>query len=46
MMRAAIVAVLLLYAVAAALAGSHWLPRASWALRAPRAAIATWQAVT
>jgi bla regulator protein blaR1 len=46
MMRGAIVAVLLLYAAGAALAGSHWLPRASWALRAPRAAIATWQAAT
>ncbi len=46
MMRAAIVAVLLLYAVGAAMAGSHWLPRASWALRAPRAAIATWQAAS
>ena len=45
-MRGAIVAVLLLYAVGAAAAGSRWLPRASWALRAPRAAIATWQAAT
>jgi Zn-dependent protease with chaperone function len=42
-MRAAIAAVLLLYAVATSVAGSRWLPRASWALRAPRTAIATWQ---
>jgi Zn-dependent protease with chaperone function len=45
-MRGAIVAVLLLYAMGAEAAGSRWLPRASWALRAPRAAIATWQAAT
>jgi Zn-dependent protease with chaperone function len=45
-MRGAVAALLLLYAVGAAAAGSRWLPRASWALRAPRAAIATWQAAT
>lgn len=45
-MRGTIVVLLLLYAVGAAAAGSHWLPRASWALRAPRTAIATWQAAT
>ncbi|MBV9793911.1 MAG: M56 family metallopeptidase [Actinobacteria bacterium] len=46
MMRAAIVTVLLVYAMSAALAGAHWLPQATWAPRAPRAAIATWQAAT
>jgi bla regulator protein blaR1 len=44
--RGTIVVLLLLYAAATAVAGSRWLPRASWPLRAPRAAIATWQAAT
>lgn len=42
----AIAAVLLLYAAGAVVAGSRWLPRGSWAMRAPRTAIATWQAAT
>ena len=45
-MRGAIVVLLLLYAAATAAAGSRWLPRTSWPLHAPRAAIATWQAAT
>ena len=45
-MRGAIVVLLLVYAAAVAAAGSRWLPRASWPLRAPRAAIAAWQAAT
>ena len=45
-MRAAITAVLLLYSVGASAGGSRWLPRASWALRAPRTAIVTWQTAT
>ena len=34
------------YAVAVAAAGTWWLPRASWPQRAPRLAIAVWQALT
>lgn len=45
-MRGTIVVLLLVYAAAIAAAGSRWLPRASWPLRAPRAAIAAWQAAT
>jgi hypothetical protein len=45
-MRGTIVVLLLLYAAATAAAGSRWLPQASWPLRAPRAAIAAWQAAT
>ena len=45
-MRGTIAVVLLLYAAGTAAGGSRWLPRASWVLRAPRAAIATWQAAT
>lgn len=43
-MRAAVAALLLLYAVVMAAASSRWLPRASWLLRAPRTGIAAWQA--
>ncbi len=43
-MRAELVALLLAYAAAVAAAGTWWLPRASWPLRAPRAGIAAWQA--
>jgi len=45
-LRGTIVVLLLVYAAAVATAGSRWLPRASWPLRAPRAAIAAWQAAT
>jgi Zn-dependent protease with chaperone function len=45
-LRGTIVVLLLVYAAAVAAAGSRWLPRASWPLRAPRAAIAAWQAAT
>jgi Zn-dependent protease with chaperone function len=45
-MRGTIVILLLFYAAAAAAAASQWLPRASWPLRAPRAAIAAWQATS
>ena len=45
-MRGTIVVLLLLYAAATAAAGPRWLPQASWPLRAPRAAIAVWQAAT
>jgi Zn-dependent protease with chaperone function len=45
-MRGIIVVLLLVYAAATAAAGSRWLPRASWPVRAPRAAIALWQAAT
>ena len=45
-MRGTIVVLLLLYAAATAAAGSRWLSQASWPLRAPRAAIAAWQAAT
>ena len=45
-MRGMIVVSLLLYAAVTAAAGSRWLPRASWPLRAPRAAIAALQAAT
>ena len=45
-MRGAIVVFLLLYAAVTAEAGSRWLPRASWPLRAPRTAILTWQTAT
>jgi Zn-dependent protease with chaperone function len=38
------VAVLLLYAAGAVVAGSRWLPGAAWTLRAPRTAIAIWLA--
>ncbi len=34
------------YAVAVAAAGTWWLPRASWPLRAPRLGIAVWQALS
>ncbi len=43
-MRAAVAALLLVYAVVMAAASSRWLPRASWPLRAPRTGIAAWQA--
>ena len=43
-MRAAVAALLLLYAIVMAAASSRWLPRASWPLRAPRTGIAAWQA--
>jgi Zn-dependent protease with chaperone function len=43
-MRAAVVALLLVYAVVMAAASCRWLPRASWPLRAPRAGIAAWLA--
>ena len=45
-MRGTIVVLLLLYAAVVAAAGSRWLSQASWPLRAPRAAIAAWQAAT
>jgi len=45
-MRGTAAVLLLLYPAATAAAGSRWLPRASWPLRAPRAAIATWLAAT
>ena len=45
-MRGTIVVLLLLYAAATAAAGPRWLSQASWPLRAPRAAIAVWQAAT
>lgn len=45
-MRGTLVVLLLLYAAAIAMAGSRCLPRASWPLCAPRAAIAAWQAAT
>ena len=45
-MRGTIVVLLLVYAAVVAAAGSRWLPGASWPLRAPRAAIAAWQAAT
>lgn len=45
-MRTAIVIMLLMYAAVVAAAGTSWLPGASWPLRAPRAAIAAWQAGT
>ena len=45
-MRGTIVVLLLVYAAAVAAAGTRWLPPASWPLRAPRAAIAAWQAAT
>jgi len=44
-MRAAVAALLLVYAFVMAAASSQWLPRASWPLRAPRTGIAAWQAV-
>lgn len=43
-MTALTVAILLLYAVGTAMAGSRWLPGAAWTLRAPRTAIAIWLA--
>ena len=43
-MRLAVAALLLLYAAAVAAAGTRWLPRAAWPLRAPRAGIAAWLA--
>ncbi len=45
-MRIAAAALLLVYAVAMASAGTRWLPRASWPLRTPRTGIAAWQAAT
>jgi Zn-dependent protease with chaperone function len=45
-LRGTIVVLLLLYAAVVAAAGSRGLPRVSWPLRAPRAAIAAWQAAT
>ena len=45
-MRGTIAVSLLLYAAITAAAGSRWLPRPAWPLRAPRAAILTWQAAT
>lgn len=43
-MRLAVAALLLLYAAAVPAAGTRWLPRAAWPLRAPRAGIAAWLA--
>ena len=45
-MRGTVVVLLLLYAAVVAAAASRWLPRGSWPLRAPRAAIAARQAAT
>jgi hypothetical protein len=45
-LRDTIVVLLLVYAAVVAAAGSRWLSRAAWPLRAPRAAIAAWQAAT
>ena len=43
-MRIAAVALLLVYAAAVSTAGTRWLPRAAWPLRAPRTGIAVWLA--
>ena len=43
-MRVAAAALLLIYAAVMASAGTRWLPRASWPLRAPRTGIVAWQA--
>jgi len=43
-MRIAVAALLLLYAAGISAAGTWWLPRASWPLRAPRAGMVTWLA--
>ena len=43
-MRIAAVALLLVYAAAVSAAGTRWLPRAAWPLRAPRTGIAAWLA--
>jgi hypothetical protein len=42
--RIAAVTLLLVYAAAVSAAGTRWLPRAAWPLRAPRAGIAAWLA--
>jgi hypothetical protein len=42
--RIAAAALLLIYAAAVSAAGTRWLPRAAWPLRAPRAGIAAWLA--
>jgi len=43
-MRLAVAALLLAYAATVTAAGTRWLPRAAWPLRAPRAGIAAWLA--
>jgi Zn-dependent protease with chaperone function len=43
-MRLAAAALLVIYAVVMASAGTRWMPRASWPLRAPRIGIVAWQA--
>jgi Zn-dependent protease with chaperone function len=44
--RLAVAALLVLYAAAVSAAGTRWLPRAAWPLRAPRAGITAWLAGT
>lgn len=43
-MRIAVAALLLIFAAAVSAAGTRWLPRAAWPVRAPRAGIAAWLA--
>ena len=45
-MTISVPALLAAYALAAAAAGTWWLPRASWPRRLPRLGIAAWQVLT